>query len=199
MAITIDRGDYWQCAYVIAKGGADALRARGLAAFKADAVAVAPVLAPHIERDVTSWDDVSLLSVAIDRLERWWRPGLLCIGDAAHAMSPVGGVGINLAVQDAVAAAERLVGPLRAGTLDAHDLAAVQSRRLFPARVTQAVQVQIQDALVVPTLAADGPLAVPLPARIVSRVPLLQRLLARGMGMGVRPEHVRSARILGGG
>jgi 2-polyprenyl-6-methoxyphenol hydroxylase-like FAD-dependent oxidoreductase len=198
MAVTIDRGDYWQVAYVIAKGGADGLRARGLDAFKADAIAVAPVLARHIDRDVASWDDVKLLSVAIDRLERWSLPGLLCIGDAAHAMSPVGGVGINLAIQDAVAAADRLVEPLRRGTPSERDLEAVQARRLFPTRVTQALQVQVQDLLVMPTLGARDAIEVPLPARIVSRVPALQRLLARGIGMGVRAEHVRNPRILAG-
>jgi 2-polyprenyl-6-methoxyphenol hydroxylase-like FAD-dependent oxidoreductase len=198
MAVTIDRGEYWQVAYVIAKGGADAIRARGLAAFRADAAAVAPVLAAHIERDVASWDDVKLLSVAIDRLERWWLPGFLCIGDAAHAMSPVGGVGINLAVQDAVAAANALAGPLLAGAVADADLAAVQARRLWPARVTQAVQVRVQDALVVPTLGARERLAVPWPAALVARVPALQRLLARGIGLGVRPEHVRDPRVRAG-
>ena len=197
MAVTIDRGDYWQVAYVIPKGGAEALRARGLAAFKVDAATVAPVLASHIDRDVASWDDVKLLSVAIDRLERWWRPGLVCIGDAAHAMSPVGGVGINLAIQDAVAAANVLAGPLLRRTLADADLQAVQARRLFPARATQAVQVQVQNALVLPTLGARAALEVPLAARVVARVPALQRLLARGIGMGVRAEHVRSPSAFG--
>jgi len=191
--VTIDRGDYWQCAFVIAKGGADALRRRPIEEFRAQVVHAGPVLAAHIDEDVRSWDDVKLLTVAVDRLTQWSKPGLLCIGDAAHAMSPIGGVGINLAIQDAVAAANLLAIKLRAGTVTAADLDAVRERRLWPAKATQVAQVGIQNNVLVPVLGgANAELEVPLPMRIVTRVPALQRLMARLLGMGVRPEHVRS-------
>jgi 2-polyprenyl-6-methoxyphenol hydroxylase-like FAD-dependent oxidoreductase len=191
--VTIDRGSYWQCAFVIAKGGADALRRRAIAEFRAQVIGAAPVLAPHIDADVRSWDDVKLLTVSVDRLRQWSKPGLLCIGDAAHAMSPVGGVGINLAVQDAVASANALAIKLRAGTLQADDLDAVRRRRLWPTRATQAAQVGIQNNVLVPVMSgANADLAVPLPMRVLTAVPALQRLFARLLGMGVRPEHVRS-------
>jgi len=191
--VTIDRGDYWQCAFVIAKGGADALRARPIEEFRAQVVAAGPLLAAHIAEGVRSWDDVKLLTVAVDRLRQWSKPGLLCIGDAAHAMSPIGGVGINLAIQDAVAAANLLAVKLRAGTLDESDLDQVRARRLWPTKATQAAQVGIQNNVLVPVLGgADDALEVPLPMRIVTAVPMLQRLLARLLGMGVRPEHVHS-------
>ena len=192
--VTIDRGDYWQCAFVIAKGGADALRQRPIEEFRAQVVKAGPVLAAHIDEDVRSWDDVKLLTVAVDRLTQWSKPGLLCIGDAAHAMSPVGGVGINLAIQDAVAAANLLASKLRAGVLDESDLDEVRARRLWPTKATQAAQVGIQNNVLVPVLGgADAELEVPLPMRVVTAMPMLQRLLARLLGMGVRPEHVRSA------
>jgi len=191
--VTIDRGDYWQCAFVIAKGGAEALRARPIEEFRAQVVAAGPLLAAHIAEGVRSWDDVKLLTVAVDRLRQWSKPGLLCIGDAAHAMSPIGGVGINLAIQDAVAAANLLAVKLRAGTLDESDLDQVRARRLWPTKATQAAQVGIQNNVLVPVLGgADDALEVPLPMRIVTAVPMLQRLLARLLGMGVRPEHVHS-------
>jgi 2-polyprenyl-6-methoxyphenol hydroxylase-like FAD-dependent oxidoreductase len=189
--VTIDRGDYWQCAFVIAKGGAEALRQRPIAEFRAQVTEAAPVLAAHIAADVRSWDDIKLLTVVVDRLRRWSKPGLLCIGDAAHAMSPVGGVGINLAIQDAVAAANLLSAGLRAGTVSDDDLDAVRRRRLWPTKATQAVQLAIQDNVLVPVMSgANADLAVPLPIRIVTAVPILQRLMARLLGMGVRPEHV---------
>ena len=196
--VTLDRGSYWQCAWVIAKGGADAVRARGIEAFRREVAALAPTLGPRVD-EIASFDDVKLLSVSLDRLERWWCPGLLCIGDAAHAMSPVGGVGINLAIQDAVAAANALVGPLLArGHAPDDALAAVQERRLFPTRVVQAVQKAVHANVLTPLLASGGPdagavLEPPLPVRLVGRTPMLQRLLARGIGMGVRPEHVAAA------
>jgi 2-polyprenyl-6-methoxyphenol hydroxylase-like FAD-dependent oxidoreductase len=194
--VTIDRGTYWQCAFVIAKGGADALRARPIAEFRAQVVSAAPLLAPHIDADEGTWDDVKLLTVAVDRLTQWWKPGLLCIGDAAHAMSPIGGVGINLAVQDAVAAANLLATKLRAGTVGDADLAAVQRRRLWPAKATQAAQLAIQDNVLVPVMSgADSELTVPLPMRVLTAVPLLQRAMARLLGMGVRPEHVHSPEL----
>jgi len=194
--VTIDRGDYWQCAFVIAKGGADALRARPIAEFRAQVVAAAPILAAHLDADVRSWDDVKLLTVAVDRLRQWSKPGLLCIGDAAHAMSPVGGVGINLAIQDAVASANALAAKLRSGTLADADLEAVQRRRLWPTRATQAAQLAIQDNVLVPVMSgANAELEVPLPMRIVTAAPLLQRGLARLLGMGIRPEHVQSPQL----
>ncbi len=191
--VTIDRGDYWQCAFVIPKGGAEALQGQDIAVFREQVVATAALLAPHIA-DVRSWDDVKLLTVAVDRLLQWSRPGLLCIGDAAHAMSPIGGVGINLAVQDAVAAANLLAEKLRAGTVTEADLDEVRKRRLWPTKATQAMQVTIQNNVLVPVMSADvgAELHVPLPMRVLTAVPVLQRLLARLLGMGVRPEHVRS-------
>ena len=187
--VTIDRGDYWQCAYVIPKGGADQLRTGSLAAFKETIVAVAPYLGPHID-DVAGWDDVKLLSVTVDRLQRWSRPGLLCIGDAAHAMSPIGGVGINMAIQDAVAAANILARALHRDEPPAESvLDQVRRRRLFPTRMTQAAQVAIQNRVLVPTL-AGVPLKVPLVLRLLDRFPALRGLPARFIGIGVRPEHV---------
>jgi len=191
--VTIDRGDYWQCAFVIAKGGADALQRRPIAEFRAQVVDAAPILGAHIDADVRSWDDVKLLTVAVDRLRQWSRPGLLCIGDAAHAMSPVGGVGINLAVQDAVAAANLLAAKLRTGTVSGDDLDAVRKRRLWPTKATQAAQLAIQDNVLVPVMSgANEKLEVPLPMRVVTAMPVLQRMLARLLGMGVRPEHVHT-------
>lgn len=192
VVVTIDRGDDWQCAFVVAKGGADAMRMRPIDDFRREVVQAVPMLAQHIA-DVRSWDDVKLLTVTVDRLTRWSKPGLLCIGDAAHAMSPVGGVGINLAVQDAVATANLLAETLRDGVPTEDDLDAVRRRRLWPTRATQAVQVAIQNNILVPALSSvDGAFAPPLPVRIVSALPMLQRLFARLLGMGVRPEHVRS-------
>lgn len=194
--VTIDRGSYWQCAFVVPKGSAAALQQQPIAHFRAQVQQAAPFLAPRLA-DIAGWQDVKLLTVVIDRLPRWSRAGLLCIGDAAHAMSPVGGVGINLAIQDAVATANLLAARLRDGVANEEALDAVRQRRLWPTRVTQAMQVALQDNVLVPALGAAGadgaahPLHLPLPMRLVSRVPTLQRLLARGLGMGVRPEHVR--------
>jgi 2-polyprenyl-6-methoxyphenol hydroxylase-like FAD-dependent oxidoreductase len=191
--VTLDRGDYWQCAFVIAKGGADVLRSRGIETFRAEVAQAAPLLAPHVG-DIASWDDVKLLSVSVDRLTRWSRPGLLCIGDAAHAMSPVGGVGINLAIQDAVATANLLAVKLRDGRLADDDLESVRRRRLFPTRVTQALQVQVQSNVLAPLVVTgeNADLTIPLPLRVMSALPPLQRLFARVLGLGVRPEHVES-------
>ncbi len=189
--IRINRGAYWQCAYVIAKGSFGAVKAKGIDAFKAD---VAPLMEIPFERlgELKSFDDVSLLSVAVDRLERWHRPGFLAIGDAAHAMSPIGGVGVNLAVQDAVAAANRLASPLLAGTVGEADLAAVERRRLFPARLTQFIQVAVQNNVVRPTLGKAGPIKPPFVFRLAAGARLLRRLLGRLVGLGVRPEHVQT-------
>lgn len=187
--IRLNRGDYWQCAFIIPKGSLDKFQAAGLDAFKAGLLALAPELADPTG-ELASWDDIKLLSVAVDRLERWWRPGLLCIGDAAHAMSPIGGVGINLAIQDAVATANLLARPLRERTLTDADLAAVQKRREWPAKLTQTAQIAIQNRVITPLLAADKSVTPPWPLKLLQRFPLLRRLPARMVGMGVRPEHV---------
>jgi 2-polyprenyl-6-methoxyphenol hydroxylase-like FAD-dependent oxidoreductase len=197
LLVTIDRGDYWQCAFVIPKGTTAAVKAGGLPAFRTTIIEMLPALRDHID-DLKDWDEVKLLTVAIDRLKQWSRPGLLCIGDAAHAMSPVGGVGINLAVQDAVATANLLAAKLRYGRPTANDLRAIGARRLFPAKVIQAMQVQIQNRVINPTL-QGGVLKIPAVIKLVDAVPWLQGLVARIIGMGVRPEHVRSPVVSGGG
>ncbi len=195
--VMIDRGNYWQCAYVIRKGGIAAIQARGLPAFRQELSRIAPLFAGRIEEALPGWDAVKLLEVRVDRLERWWKPGLLCIGDAAHAMSPIGGVGINLAVQDAVAAANILWAPLADPQVrDATPwLAQVQQRRLWPARITQAVQVAAQDRLLGPILEGAAPPRMPTALRLLQRFPALRVLPAYAVGMGVRPEHVRSPRL----
>jgi 2-polyprenyl-6-methoxyphenol hydroxylase-like FAD-dependent oxidoreductase len=186
MMVTFDRGDYWQCAYVIAKGQYETVKARGLDAFREDVIGMAPILKSGIS-DVKTWDEVKLLTVAINRLKRWTRPGLLCIGDAAHAMSPVGGVGVNLAVQDAVATANLLAAKLAIGCPSETELDAVRRRRELPVRVTQAMQVAVQNNII-----SDRPLKVPLFARLINAVPWLQGVTARFVALGVRPEHVHS-------
>lgn len=192
IVITIDRGDYWQCAYVINKAGIEKVQAAGLQAFRESAVAVVPALAAGIKH-VADWEDVKLLTVTVDRLEKWDRPGLLCIGDAAHAMSPVGGVGVNLAIQDAVAAANLLAGPLSDGSFTDAMLESVSDRRLLPTRATQFMQVQMQNRLLAPIL--DDPNRQPHPPlamRLIASLPSLKRMASRVTGLGVRPEHVRS-------
>lgn len=192
--VTLNRGDYWQCAYLIPKGAADEVRTRGLAAFREDLAHVAPFLADRVE-ELNSWDKVSLLSVAVNRLKTWAKPGLLCIGDAAHAMSPVGGVGINLAIQDAVAAANILSEPLRRGVVSAKVLGRIQERRELPARLTQRMQVIIHHRVLAPTLNSGKPITrLPLPLRMLKHFPVLRRIPARAIGLGFRPEHVRAAK-----
>jgi 2-polyprenyl-6-methoxyphenol hydroxylase-like FAD-dependent oxidoreductase len=192
MMVTFDRGDYWQCAYVIAKNQYDAVKARGLDALRGEIVRMAPVLKSGIA-EVKSWDDVKLLTVAINRLKRWTRPGLLCIGDAAHAMSPVGGVGVNLAVQDAVATANLLAAKLASGCPTEDELDAVRKRREFPVRMTQRMQVVVQNNIISVALRpGEGRVRPPLFARVINAVPWLQGITARFIGLGVRPEHVRS-------
>jgi 2-polyprenyl-6-methoxyphenol hydroxylase-like FAD-dependent oxidoreductase len=191
MMVMLNRGDYWQCAYVIPKGGIEAVKREGLPAFRERVVALSPFLRDRMN-EVRSFDDVKLLTVAIDRLRQWHRPGLLCIGDAAHAMSPVGGVGVNLAVQDAVAAANILAEPLRAGAVTRDDLAAVQRRREFPMKVIQRVQVIVQDKLLSPALSSNERPRPPFVMRLIQWLPVLRRLPARVLGLGVRPEHVET-------
>ena len=190
--ITFDRGDYWQCAYVIAKGQYEAVKARGLQAMLDDVVRMAPILKSGTS-DVRSWDDVKLLTVAINRLKRWTRPGLLCIGDAAHAMSPIGGVGVNLAVQDGVATANLLADRIRRGCPSEDELDTVRRRREFPVKVTQAMQVIVQNNIISGALrSGNEPLKVPLIVRLISAIPWLQGIPARFVALGVRPEHVHS-------
>jgi 2-polyprenyl-6-methoxyphenol hydroxylase-like FAD-dependent oxidoreductase len=192
MMVTFDRGDYWQCAYVIAKGQYDAVKARGLPALLDDVARMAPILKSGLA-DVKGWDDVKLLTVAINRLTRWTRPGLLCIGDAAHAMSPIGGVGVNLAVQDAVATANLLAAKLVTGCPPEDELDAVRRRREFPVRMTQRMQVVAQNNIVSAALKPGGaPLKAPFAVRLITAVPWLQGITARFIGLGVRPEHVHS-------
>jgi 2-polyprenyl-6-methoxyphenol hydroxylase-like FAD-dependent oxidoreductase len=194
--VQIDRGDYWQCAYVIPKGGDSQVRAAGLPAFRDSVANAAPNLASYVDA-IQSWDEVKLLTVQVDRLRQWHRDGLLCIGDAAHAMSPVGGVGINLAIQDAVAAANILAGPLWRGTATREDLAAVQKRREWPTKVTQGLQIQIQNRVISTALRAKGKLKPPFLIRLFNYIPFLRRIPARVIGLGVRPEHIQTPERVG--
>lgn len=187
--IVIDRGDYYQCAYVIPKGRDSDLRAEGVEALRRDVVALVPWLAEHTAA-LTSMDEVKLLNVALNRLRRWYTDGLLLIGDAAHAMSPVGGVGINLAVADAVAAGRMLAGPLRTGEVSTRHLARVQVRRWLPAALVQAVQRLIHARVIAVAVGATGPAKPPLLVRIAARAPLLRRVAAYGVAIGPLPEHV---------
>jgi 2-polyprenyl-6-methoxyphenol hydroxylase-like FAD-dependent oxidoreductase len=193
MMVTFDRGDYWQCAFVIAKGQYDAVKARGIPALLEDIARMAPILKSGLS-ELKSWDDVKLLTVAVNRLKRWTRPGLLCIGDAAHAMSPIGGVGVNLAVQDAVATANLLASRLMInGVPSEEELDAVRRRREFPVKMTQRMQVVVQNNIVSAALKpGNQPLKAPLVMRLVTAVPWLQGITARFVGLGVRPEHVQS-------
>jgi 2-polyprenyl-6-methoxyphenol hydroxylase-like FAD-dependent oxidoreductase len=192
--VTLDRGDYWQCAFVISKGGFNELRRQGLEAFRAAIVALAPALADRVD-EIASWDDVKLLTVRVDRLKRWYRPGLLCIGDAAHAMSPVGGVGINLAIQDAVAAANILALPLREGPVSVDLLRKVQARREWPTKMMQAVQLFVQRRIISNVLTMTAQPRPPFAVKLLNRYPVLRRLPARLIGMGFRPEHVHTPEL----
>jgi 2-polyprenyl-6-methoxyphenol hydroxylase-like FAD-dependent oxidoreductase len=184
----LNREDYWQCAFVIAKGGFEEVRRRGLPAFREEIARLVPCLRDRVS-ELRDWDDVKLLSVTVDRLRVWHRPGLLCIGDAAHAMSPIGGVGINLAIQDAVAAANILYRPLLSQVTE-NDLRAVQRRRQFPTKATQKMQLIAQKRLIGRVLAGREQLKAPLLLRLASRRPCIKRLVARIIGLGFRPEHV---------
>jgi 2-polyprenyl-6-methoxyphenol hydroxylase-like FAD-dependent oxidoreductase len=194
--VMLNRGDYWQCAYVIPKGGIADVQKKGLPAFRRDIVEINPALADRVS-EIASWDDVKLLTVRVDRLRRWYKPGLLVIGDAAHAMSPVGGVGINLAIQDAVAAANILGRPLRQGPAPVDLLEKVQRRREWPTRMTQSLQILAQNRFVRPSLGANSWRRPPLFARVLTRFPWLRRIPARLIGMGFRPEHVSGPGIRG--
>ncbi|HZT14091.1 MAG TPA: FAD-dependent oxidoreductase [Candidatus Baltobacteraceae bacterium] len=190
--ISLNRGTYWQCGYVIPKGAFEQIRTGGLLAFHESVARAAPFLADRVE-ELRTWDDVRLLTVAVDRLQKWYAPGLLCIGDAAHAMSPIGGVGVNLAIQDAVAAANMIAQPLLRGTVTERELAAVQRRRMFPTRVTQRLQVVIQNRVVRPILARrDAVMKPPLLLQAFVHFPLLRRIPAWLVGVGVRPEHIHT-------
>jgi len=191
MLVMLNRTDYWQCAYAIPKGGIDKVKAAGLEAFRDSVAFMSPFLRDRLS-EIKSWDDAKLLTAAVDRLSRWHRPGLLCIGDAAHAMSPIGGVGINLAIQDAVAAANILAAPLKAGRVTEALLEAVQRRRTMPMRVIQWLQVQVQNNVLNPVLKSSARPKPPFAAKLLNWFPPLQRLPARIIGLGVRPEHVRT-------
>jgi 2-polyprenyl-6-methoxyphenol hydroxylase-like FAD-dependent oxidoreductase len=191
--VTLDRGGYWQCAYVIPKGGYEALRKDSFDSFRAGILAVAPFVGERVA-ELRGWDDVKLLTVQVNRLRRWHRPGLLCIGDAAHAMSPIGGVGINLAIQDAVAAANILAARFAAGPVTEEHLAAVQRRREFATRMTQRMQLFLQQRVISRVLSARATPGIAWPIRLMQIFPVLRRIPARLIGMGFRPEHVRPGR-----
>jgi 2-polyprenyl-6-methoxyphenol hydroxylase-like FAD-dependent oxidoreductase len=189
--VMINREDYWQCGFVIPKGAGDEIRRRGIEQFREELATLEPFLRDRVS-ELRDWNDVSQLTVKVDRLKQWWRPGLLCIGDAAHAMSPVGGVGINLAIQDAVAVANILAPKLAATNFSDRDLAAVQRRREFPTRATQKLQVAIQNKVIRRVLSSSRPLSVPWVLTLMQKWPALRRIPARVIGMGFRPEHIRT-------
>jgi len=195
MLVMLNRGEYWQCACVIPKGGYQNIRAAGIDSLRKRIVATAPWLGDRVD-EVRSWDDVKLLTVSVDRLQRWYRAGLLCIGDAAHAMSPIGGVGINLAIQDAVAAANILAPALVRGAPSLGLLAQVEARRMWPTRATQWLQLMIQQRVIAPTLASRTRPKAPLAVRMIERFAWLRRIPAYLLGVGVQAEHVKSPAAL---
>lgn len=196
MLVMIDREQYWQCAFLIPKGSLNELKQRGMEDFRQQLASLAPFLRERVE-ELKSWDDISVLTVLVDRLLHWSKPGLLCIGDSAHAMSPVGGVGINLAIQDAVATANILGRKLVAGNVSHNDLIAVQRRREFPTKATQQLQVLIQNRIVRRVLSArnSGPMKPPVFVKLFQRFPVLRRIPARLIGIGFRPEHIQTPSI----
>lgn len=189
--VMLDREEYWQCAFVIPKGGIEEVRQRGIAALREEIARLSPFLRDRVD-ELREWKDISLLTVVVDRLTRWFSPGLLCIGDAAHAMSPIGGVGINLAIQDAVAAANILARKLVEGSVTENDLQAVQRRRTFPTRATQEMQLFVQNRIISRVLSSNKPLTLPWPLKLLRRWPFLRRYPARVVGVGFRPEHVKT-------
>lgn len=194
MLVMLDRGDYWQCAYIIPKDGFETVKREGLKNLQREVAKLAPFIEDRVG-EIRSWDDVKLLTVAVDRLRTWYKPGLLCIGDAAHAMSPIGGLGINLAIQDAVAAANILVEPLKSGKVTIEHLKAVQNRREFPTRLTQRIQLAAQNRLISRVLKGGEQLELPWAFRMLQRFSLLRSIPAWLAGVGVRPEHVRTPDI----
>jgi 2-polyprenyl-6-methoxyphenol hydroxylase-like FAD-dependent oxidoreductase len=190
--IMLSRGDYWQCGYVIPKGAMTQIHEAGLPAFRKNVAALAPFAADRVQ-ELQDWSSIKLLTVKVDRLRRWFRPGLLCIGDAAHAMSPIGGVGINLAIQDAVAAANLLATPMRDQKVTTEILSGVQKRREWPTAVTQRMQIFLQKRVITRVLGRTGPLAPPIVIRLLAHISVLRRIPARLIGMGVRPEHVQTS------
>lgn len=192
--VMLFRGEYWQCGFLIPKGGYDVIKERGLESFREEIVAIAPLMKDRVA-ELSDWNQIKLLTVAVDRLRRWYRPGLLCIGDAAHAMSPIGGVGINLAIQDAVAAANFLADRLRDGSLTTKDLGKVERRRTLPTRLTQRLQILIQNRVLGRVLGSHERLSIPWTLRLLQRWPRLRRIPARLIGVGFRPEHVRTGEV----
>jgi 2-polyprenyl-6-methoxyphenol hydroxylase-like FAD-dependent oxidoreductase len=192
--VLINREEYWQCAFVIPKGTADEIRQRGLSSFREEVTGLAPFLRDRVQ-ELCDWKDISLLTVAVDQLVRWSRLGLLCIGDAAHAMSPIGGVGINLAIQDAVATANLLGEKILHGTPTEKELQTVQQRRSFPTWATQRLQMAIQNRVIGRVLGSPRSLTLPWQLRLLRRWPILRRIPARLIGIGVRPEHVKRPEV----
>src|SRR5580692_3370628 len=190
--VMLDRQEYWQCAFVIPKGSADKVREKGLPAFRQEISRLSPFLGSRVE-ELRDWKDVSLLTVSVDRLSQWSRPGLLCIGDAAHAMSPIGGVGINLAIQDAVAAANILAPIFLEGRPSVAELAEVQRRRDFPTRATQRLQTFVQNRVLARVLSSDKPIWLPWPLKLLRHWPILRRIPARIIGIGFRAEHINAS------
>jgi len=191
--VMLNREDYYQCGFLIRKGGIEKVKQRGLESFRQEIVSMAPFLSDRVG-ELRDWKDIKLLTVVVDRLRKWYRPGLLCIGDAAHAMSPIGGVGINLAIQDAVAAANILAERLARGTATVVDLQRVQLRREFPTRMTQAMQVFMQNQVIERVLGSEQQLSLPWPLKLFNRWPFLRRIPARVIGIGFRAEHVHPVR-----
>ncbi len=193
--VMLNRDEYWQCAFVIRKGAFEEIKHRGIEAFRSDIVSISPFLKDRVD-EVKDWEPIKLLTVLVDRLRKWYRPGLLCIGDAAHAMSPVGGVGINLAIQDAVAAANILARPLSENYVSLSHLQKVQWRREFPTKLTQWAQVQVQERVLSVVLALQQNFRAPWFMRLFKKFPVLRRIPARLIGIGVRPEHVKTRDVL---
>lgn len=192
--VLLDRDDYWQCGYLIHKGDFEGIKKKGLPSLREQISALVPFL-KDATQELKSWEHIKLLSVKVDRLQRWYRKGLLCIGDSAHAMSPVGGVGINLAIQDAVATANILIPAFKNHTLSEKTLQAVQRRREFPAKITQRLQILIHKYILEPALANHNHYTLPWQLRPFRHIPLLRRLPARVIGIGVRPEHVKEEKM----